>query len=466
MLSPNVLRPFPAEEFREALRGVKAATIGDRADSYGAGGGNLSLEVRAALQLDRGNDTLVLSRIYGLGGKDFVGADAKVFFDEAGQAATTQQPGNVFAYHGATPGRKDKAARPGLPPITAAEMSRGMAKVTPNAETGRLEVELQPLWKMTEVPSRIAPGHGACPGCGAFPTLHQIDRVLEGDVVVLFQTGCAMVVTTGYPTTAHRINYVHNLFQNGAATLSGLVEMYHERVRRGELPKSKDITFVMITGDGGMDIGMGAALGAAHRNHRMMILEYDNQGYMNTGAQLSYSTPFAHRTSTSEVGGALPGKRYHHKDTAQIFAACHLPYVFTASEGLPGGPDAQGRQGAVVRQARGPGVRQDPVVLPAQLAHRRRRRAARAAGGHRLVLLPAVRGGARPHDAHLRPRSRGPAPAGRRLAQADGQDQAPVVAEERRGAARHPGRSGPPLDAASRRCTSTRCCKQSLEGPS
>jgi pyruvate ferredoxin oxidoreductase alpha subunit len=185
------------------------------------------------------------------------------------------------------------------------------------------------------VTNRIAPGHGACPGCGAFPTLHQVFNALEGDVVVLFQTGCAMVVTTGYPSTAHRINYIHNLFQNGAATLSGLVEMYHERVRRGEIPASKDITFVMISGDGGMDIGMGPAIGAANRNHRMMILEYDNQGYMNTGAQLSYSTPLGHRTSTSEVGASAPGKRYHHKDTAQIFAACHLPYVFTASEGYP-----------------------------------------------------------------------------------------------------------------------------------
>jgi pyruvate ferredoxin oxidoreductase alpha subunit len=67
----------------------------------------------------------------------------------------------------------------------------------------------------------------------------------------------------------------------------------------------------------------------------MIILEYDNEGYMNTGAQLSYSTPLGHRTSTSEVGPKLPGKLYHHKDTAQIFAACHLPYVFTASEGYP-----------------------------------------------------------------------------------------------------------------------------------
>jgi pyruvate ferredoxin oxidoreductase alpha subunit len=56
---------------------------------------------------------------------------------------------------------------------------------------------------------------------------------------------------------------------------------------------------------------------------------------MNTGAQLSYSTPFGHRTSTSEVGKSLSGKRYHHKDTAQIFAACHVPFVFTASDGYP-----------------------------------------------------------------------------------------------------------------------------------
>jgi pyruvate ferredoxin oxidoreductase alpha subunit len=76
------------------------------------------------------------------------------------------------------------------------------------------------MWKMTSVPSRIAPARRV-PGCGYFPTFHQISRVLEGDIVVLYQTGCAMVVTTGYPNTAHRVNYVHNLFQNGAATLSG-----------------------------------------------------------------------------------------------------------------------------------------------------------------------------------------------------------------------------------------------------
>ncbi|MBS0393634.1 MAG: pyruvate synthase [Proteobacteria bacterium] len=335
VLSPNVLRPFPAQALREALRTVPAVVVGDRADSYGADGGNLSLELRAALQSDPDNRTRVVSRVYGVGGKDFATGDADALFALALEAARSGRVEAAFGYHGATPGQPGRGPRPGLPPVTARSVPPDMAQVRRDAATGRLEVELQPLWKMTQVPNRIAPGHGACPGCGAFPTLHQVYNALAGDIVVLFQTGCAMVVTTGYPATAHRINYVHNLFQNGAATLSGLVEMYHERVRRGELPAGNDPTFVMVSGDGGMDIGLGAAVGAANRNHRMMVLEYDNQGYMNTGAQLSYSTPLGHRTTTSEVGAQLAGKRYHHKDTAQLFAACHLPYVFTASEGYP-----------------------------------------------------------------------------------------------------------------------------------
>ena len=338
VLSLNVLRPFPVDEIRDALRGVKAIVIGDRGDSYGAAGGNLSLEVRAALQQDQDNRTLVASRIYGLGGKDFCDADAEAFFREAMDAAASGKVDVPFDYHGAFAGDHEISPPRGLPPIRREEVSRGMAKVEQNPDDGKLEVELKPLWEMTTTPPRIAPGHGACPGCGFFPMLHQAYDVLEGHLVVLFQTGCAMVTTTGYPKTAHRITYIHNLFQNGAATLSGLVEMYHERVRRGEIPavpKDEEITFIMVTGDGGMDIGMGAALGTAHRNHRMIILEYDNQGYMNTGSQLSYATPLGHRTSTSEVGSADWGNHLHHKDTPQIFAACNLPYVFTASEGYP-----------------------------------------------------------------------------------------------------------------------------------
>ena len=156
VVSLNVLRPFPADELRDVLRGVRAIVVGDRGDSYGAQGGNLSLEVRAALQQDPDNRTLVLSRVYGLGGKDFYETDAEQFFDEARDAADEGRVQVPFAYHGAFAGDPDKGAPPGLPPLTSEEVSRGMATVTPNPETGPLEVELKPLREMTTIPSRIA----------------------------------------------------------------------------------------------------------------------------------------------------------------------------------------------------------------------------------------------------------------------------------------------------------------------
>jgi pyruvate ferredoxin oxidoreductase alpha subunit len=64
----------------------------------------------------------------------------------------------------------------------------------------------------------------------------------------------------------------------------------------------------------------------------MIIIEYDNQGYQNTGSQLSFTVPMGHSTSTSNYGPYQHGKSTHHKDTAQIFSACNIPYVFTAAE--------------------------------------------------------------------------------------------------------------------------------------
>ncbi|UCG38813.1 MAG: pyruvate synthase, partial [bacterium] len=215
-------------------------------------------------------------------------------------------------------------------PLTKESQSPGIIRL----ETKDDEILLKGFnkRKLAAMPKRILPGHGACPGCGIFPSLNTVMRGIEGNVVVLFHTGCAMVVTTGYPFSSHRVTYIHNLFQNGAATMSGLVEAYHTLVRKGRLPGDEDITFIMVTGDGGHDIGPGPSIGAAIRGHKMILIEYDNEAYMNTGTQLSFTTPLGHQTSTSGVGPGERGKAFHHKDTAQIMAACHIPYVFTGIE--------------------------------------------------------------------------------------------------------------------------------------
>ncbi len=332
-LYPTVLRPFPAEELRKACKNVKALLVADRADVYGAQGGAMTLDAKAALKDDPNNKTLVISRIYGLGGKDFLDLDAIEMFNLALDAAAKGKVDVAYDYIGTEPGDPSYSIPGKNAPISKQAATPGIISVTKDASTGQLVVKGVKQRELTKLPTRIAPGHGACPGCGIFPNISTFLKGIEGHVVMLWHTGCGMVVTTGYPSTAFNITYIHNLFQSGAPTLSGALEMFKERQRRGEIPAGEEITFIMVTGDGGLDIGLGPALGTAIRNHKMIILEYDNQGYMNTGHQLSFATPLGHKTSTSNVGPKEQGKTFHHKDSAQLFAATHIPYVFTATEG-------------------------------------------------------------------------------------------------------------------------------------
>ncbi|WP_043933527.1 thiamine pyrophosphate-dependent enzyme [Bacillus sp. EB01] len=335
VISPNIIRPFPAKEMREALKNVKSLLIGERADSYGGHGPNLTHEVKAALQEDRENKTIVLSRVFGLGGKDFYADDAEAFFAMAIDAMEKGIAEKPFDYYGIVPGNPEKALKPVIEPQHGETFKTGLIDVKMDEATGKLKVKIPPLRALAGKPKRLGSGHGACPGCGIFPGLELFFKGIEGDIVVLYQTGCAYVTTTAYPYTSHKQTMIHNLFQNGAATLSGTVEAFFEMQKRGEINIEDDVTFVMITGDGGMDIGMGSAIGTALRGHKLIIVEYDNEGYMNTGSQMSYSTPLGHMTSTTSIGKTQKGKTFHHKDTAQLMAAANIPYVFTGTEAFP-----------------------------------------------------------------------------------------------------------------------------------
>lgn len=329
VFTSNVLRPFPKQELYSFCKSAKKIIIGDRQDSYGAGGGNMSLELKAMLQ-EYHSEAEVYSRIYGLGGRDFYMEDAQSMFEEPDSGESKP----AFDYLGKYPGDLNYSPSQYFSPISQQDAVCGVTQCQFNPDTGKMEVTGGRVPDSTKIPKRIAPGHGACPGCGIPVNVNLLLKGIEGNVVLLFQTGCGMVVTTAYPKTAFKVNYVHNLFQNGAATMTGLVEMYHERQRRGEVPDG-EITFIMVSGDGGMDIGMGAALGAAIRNDKFILLEYDNGGYMNTGYQLSYSTPLGAKSSTSHLGKEQYGKMFFQKDMPQIMAAANIPYIATVAESNP-----------------------------------------------------------------------------------------------------------------------------------
>lgn len=370
VLTLEVLRPFPQEELAEKLRYASHILIADRQDSYGGAGGNLSMEIRAVMQ-KFGCTGKVKSLVYGLGGKDFYVEDAIAMFEMA-----KEDNSKPLYYYGAEKGNFQQAklqqemlfaplsAERTNISATVVQEKQGESQQHPEdgniteythleddniAEYTHLEkgniTEYIHLTKNKQVvggqinqtaamPKRLAPGHGACPGCGIPVNVNMLLRAIEDPVVLLFQTGCGMIVTTPYPKTSFKVPYLHNLFQNGAATLSGLAEICYRKQEKGELPQG-DIVFIMVSGDGGMDIGMGSALSTAMRGHRLLMFEYDNGGYMNTGYQFSYSTPKGAVSSTSHVGRSQYGKQYFHKDMPQLMAAANIPYVATVAESNP-----------------------------------------------------------------------------------------------------------------------------------
>lgn len=328
VFTPKMLRPYPSDALYELCKNAKTIIAADRQDSYGAGGGNLSLELKAMLQ-DKQSSCKVISRIYGLGGRDFYEKDARELLLSAYDDSTKS-----FDYFGVYPGDLTFKANTYFAPISKERSTPGCTSSYLAEETGKAVVAGGRINETTAMPKRLAPGHGACPGCGIPVNVNLLLKGIEGNVVLLFQTGCGMVVTTPYPKTAFKIPYIHNLFQNGAATLSGLAEMFHQRQKRGEYPEG-EITFIMVSGDGGMDIGMGAALGTAIRHEKLILFEYDNGGYMNTGYQLSYSTPKGAKSATSHIGENQYGKKFFHKDTPMLMAATNIPYIATVAESNP-----------------------------------------------------------------------------------------------------------------------------------
>jgi pyruvate ferredoxin oxidoreductase beta subunit len=177
-------------------------------------------------------------------------------------------------------------------------------------------------------------GHRACAGCLPMTAMRQILLTAGKDTVCGCATGCVEVVTTIFPYTSWRTPFIHNAFENSAATVSGVEAAYRSLRKQGKI--DKEIRFIAFGGDGGTyDIGLQSLSGAMERGHRMLYVCYDNEAYMNTGIQRSGGTPRGTQTSTTPVGKVLTGKTQYAKALTEIMIAHNIPYVAQATPGFP-----------------------------------------------------------------------------------------------------------------------------------
>ncbi len=185
----------------------------------------------------------------------------------------------------------------------------------------------------------LVQGHRLCPGCAA-PIVAKftlmVAKKLGYEPIVGLATGCLEVSTTIYPYTAWTVPYIHNAFENVAATMSGVETASRALKKFGKIPQDKKYAFIAFAGDGGTyDIGLQSLSGMVERGHKVIYVLYDNEGYMNTGNQRSGSTPPGANTTTAPVGKLLPGKLQLKKNIVEIVAAHENVYAATVSISEP-----------------------------------------------------------------------------------------------------------------------------------
>ena len=99
LLKLRMFRPFPAEEIAEALQGLKAVAILDKADSLNAAGGALFEDITSAMYINKKQVPMV-NYIYGIGGRDTTTMQIESVYNDLQEIVKTGETGNPYRYLG------------------------------------------------------------------------------------------------------------------------------------------------------------------------------------------------------------------------------------------------------------------------------------------------------------------------------------------------------------------------------
>ena len=175
-----------------------------------------------------------------------------------------------------------------------------------------------------EHPNLLRPGHSACAGCGLLITMKLVLQAMGPRTIVVVVPSCEAGSSGVYPNSCFAMPSFHSAFEIAAPTAAGISNAL-------KIQGKTDIQALAFGGDGGtFDIGLSALSGVAMNNDDIIYVCLDNEGYMNTGIQVSSATPSFAWTGTTPEGN--PHRKKHIMD---IMAAHYIPYAATAVIGFP-----------------------------------------------------------------------------------------------------------------------------------
>jgi len=169
----------------------------------------------------------------------------------------------------------------------------------------------------------LCSGHAACPGCIEALTVRHVLATLGPDTMAVIPPSCMAIIAGPQPFSSLRIPVYQPTLEASAAAASGLRRALDAQGKR-------ETQVIVLAGDGGTyDIGFQCLSSAAERNENILYFCLDNEGYMNTGAQKSSSTPHYAKT-----GSTPAGKTTRKKNLTEIMAAHQVQYAATATVGF------------------------------------------------------------------------------------------------------------------------------------
>lgn len=182
----------------------------------------------------------------------------------------------------------------------------------------------------------VAPGGSLCAGCGGLLTLRLFHKALGENVVFVNAAGCFTLLAI-FPFTPLHSSWIYTAMACAPAGAQGIRDALDILKEKGKIPPERDLKVVVLTGDGAaQDIGLQSTMAAIHRGLDFYYLCYDNEAYGNTGFQLSPSSPYGSRTTTTPVTPCSPvGATQQRRDLFEIWRVQKPPYVATISAAYP-----------------------------------------------------------------------------------------------------------------------------------
>ncbi|MFH0988040.1 MAG: thiamine pyrophosphate-dependent enzyme [Parcubacteria group bacterium] len=207
----------------------------------------------------------------------------------------------------------------------------------------------------------LNPGHSACAGCGELIAMRHVLQAAGPNTIISNATGCSEVTTSRFPFSSFKVPWIHANFENAVSVASGILaalkvksdannrsaygyghandanntpdggrgNVHSTLINSNQLPSTNLLVF---GGDGAtFDIGVGLISGSWERRENILYVCFNNEGYMNTGAQASGSTPLDANTTTTPPGRASSGNELVRKNMVNIALAHDCVYVATAT---------------------------------------------------------------------------------------------------------------------------------------